>query len=183
NFQFNSLNARTLGTVPPHDFLIQSNEAINIPPNIRIFQNNYDSDARAGVVAVPLNASSSEGLFDMITDTARRRLYIANSGMNRVEVFDMRAKAFLAPIKVGQLPHSLAFGTDGVTLYVANSGSETISIVDLDKGAQVGLVRFTPLPFNSNAALVTPNLVASGLRGPQVVTSNGALWRVVGDQV
>ena len=35
---------------------------------------------------------------------------------------------------------------------------ETISVVDLDKGAQTGLVRFTPLPFNSNAALVTPSV-------------------------
>jgi uncharacterized protein (TIGR03437 family) len=66
---------------------------------------------------------------------------------------------------------------------VANSGSETISVVDLDKGAQVGLVRFTPLPFNSNVALVTPSVIASGLRGPQVIMSNGSLWRVVGNQV
>jgi len=94
-----------MGTVTPHDFLIQSPEAINIPPNIRIFQNNKDSDARADVMPVPLGSSSSEGLFDMITDTARQRLYIANSGLNRVEVFDMRAQKFLAPIKVGQLPH------------------------------------------------------------------------------
>jgi uncharacterized protein (TIGR03437 family) len=103
--------------------------------------------------------------------------------MNRVEVFDMRAQQFLSPIKVGQLPHSLAIGTDGTTLYVANSGSETISLVDLDKGAQTGLIRFTPLPFNSNTALVTPNLIAAGLQGPQVVMSNGSLWRVVGSQV
>jgi uncharacterized protein (TIGR03437 family) len=182
-FQYNAVNARTTGTITPHDFLIQSPEAINIPPNIRIFQNNRDTEARADVMPLPLNSSSSEGLFDMITDTVRQRLYIANSGVNRVEVFDMRTKKFLAPIKVGQLPHSLAFGTDGVTLYVANSGSETLSVVDLDKGAQVGLVRFTPLPFNSNTALVTPNVIASGLRGPQVIMSNGSLWRVVGNQV
>ncbi|HTM52031.1 MAG TPA: hypothetical protein VL285_25225, partial [Bryobacteraceae bacterium] len=182
-FQYNSVNTRTTGTITPHDFLIQSPEAINIPPNIRIFQNNFDSDARAAIMPLPLNSSSSEGLFDMITDPVRQRLYIANSGMNRVEVFDMRTKKFMPSIKVGQLPHSLALGTDGVTMYVANSGSETISILDLDKGAQVGLVRFTPLPFNSNVALVTPNVIASGLRGPQVIMSNGSLWRVVGNQV
>jgi len=183
NFQFNPLAARALGTIAPHDFLIQSTEAINIPPNIRIFQNNHDSEARGDVIPVRLNAASNEGLFDMITDTVRQRLYIANSGMNRVEVFDLRTKRFLAPIKVGQLPHSLAFGTDGITMYVANNGSETLSVVDLDRGAQTGLVRFTPLPFNSNVALVTPSVIASGLRGPQVVMSNGRLWRVVGNQV
>jgi len=158
-------------------------EAINIPSNIRIFQNNHDSEARGDVIPIRLNAASNEGLFDMITDTVRQRLYIANSGMNRVEVFDLRTKRLLAPIKVGQLPHSLAFATDGITMYVANSGGETISIVDLDRGAQTGLVRFSPLPFNSNVALVTPSLIASGLRGPQVVMSNGRLWRVVGNQV
>src|SRR6185369_5316161 len=89
---------------------------------------------------------------------------------------------FLAPIKVGQLPHSLAFGTDGASMYVANSGGETLSVVDLDRAAQTGLVRLTPLPFNSNVALVTPNVIASGLRGPQIVMSNGSLWRVVGAQ-
>jgi uncharacterized protein (TIGR03437 family) len=103
--------------------------------------------------------------------------------MNRVEVFDMATQQFLTPIKVGQLPHSLAIGTDGITLYVANSGGETISVVDLDRGVQTGLIRFTPLPFNSNAALVTPSVIAAGLQGPQVVMSNGSLWRVVGNQV
>src|SRR5260370_33120434 len=88
----------------------------------------------------------------------------------------------MASMKDGEVPESVALGTDGMTLYVANSGSETLSVVDLDKGAQVGLVRFTPLPFNSNVALVTPNVIASGLRGPQVIMTNGSLWRVVGNQ-
>jgi uncharacterized protein (TIGR03437 family) len=182
-FRYNPVNARTQGTVTPHNFLIQSPEAINIPPNIQIFQNNHDSDARGQVMPLAVNSASNEGLFDMVSDNTRQRLYIANSGMNRVEVFDMRTQQFLSPIKVGQLPHSLAIGTDGATLYVANSGSETISVVDLNKGAQTGLIRFTPLPFNSNAALVTPNLIAAGLQGPQVVMSNGSLWRVVDNQV
>ena len=181
-FRYNPVNARTQGTATPHNFLIQSNEAINIPPNIQIFQNNHDSDARGSVMPIPLNAASNEGLFDMVADNVRRRLYIANSGLNRVEVFDIATQQLLSPIKVGQLPHSLAIGTDGL-LYVANSGSETISVVDLDKAAQTGLIRFTPLPFNSNAALVTPSLIAAGLQGPQVVMSNGSLWRIVGNQV
>src|SRR5205814_677975 len=105
NFQFNPLAARALGTIAPHDFLIQSTESINIPPNIRIFQNNRDSDARADVMPVRVNAASNESLFDMISDPTRQRLYIANSGMNRVEVFDMRANKFLSPIQAGQLPH------------------------------------------------------------------------------
>ncbi len=182
-FGYNSINAKTVGTVTPHNFLIQSPEAINIPGNVQVFQNNHDSDARSKIMAMPVNASSAEGLFDMVTDTARRRLYIANSGLNRVEVFDMASQQFLPPIKVGQLPHSLAIGTDGVTLYVANSGGENISVVDLTQNKQTGLIRFPPLPFNSNIALITPSLIAAGLQGPQVVMSDGSLWRVVGNQV
>ena len=30
---------------------------------------------------------------------------------------------------------------------------------------------------------MTPSVIASGLRGPQVIMSNGSLWRVVGNQV
>ena len=182
-FGYNSVNAKTVGTVAPHNFLIQSPEAINIPGNVQIFQNNHDSDARSKIMPVQVNASSAEGLFDMVTDPVRRRLYIANSGMNRVEVFDMASQQFLPPIKVGQLPHSLAIGTDGVTLYVANSGGENISVVDLTTNVQTGLIRFPPLPFNSNVALVTPSLIAAGLQGPQVLMSDGSLWRVVGNQV
>ncbi|MGH9662360.1 MAG: hypothetical protein ACRD96_27665, partial [Bryobacteraceae bacterium] len=181
-FRFNPLAGRTLGTVTPHNFLIQSSEAINIPPNVKVFQNNRDTEARSEVQPVQVNAADNEGLFDMLMDDVRRRIYIANSGMNRVEVFDIRTRRFLDPIKVGQLPHSLAFGNDGITLYVANSGGESISIVDLELGRQTGRVRFPPLPFNSNAAIVTPNLIASGQRGPHVLMSNGALWKINGSE-
>ena len=44
----------------------------------------------------------------------------------------------LTPIKVGQLPRSLALSSDGSTLYVANSSSEYITVVDPEQG-RVGL--------------------------------------------
>ncbi|MBK7929064.1 MAG: hypothetical protein IPJ98_16785 [Bryobacterales bacterium] len=44
NFTFNAAAARSLGTASPtHLFLVQSNEAINIPPAIRVYQNNRNS--------------------------------------------------------------------------------------------------------------------------------------------
>ncbi len=46
----------------------------------------------------------------MLTDTARQRVYIANPGLNRIEVLDMQQRQLLDPIPVGQLPRSLAFG-------------------------------------------------------------------------
>jgi uncharacterized protein (TIGR03437 family) len=87
----------------------------------------------------------------------------------------------MAPIKVGQLPRSLALSPDGNTLYVANTGGESISIVDLDKMQAVDRVHFPPLPFNQNTPLITPSVIAVGLRGPQVIMSNGTIWKVVGN--
>ncbi len=182
SFAFNAVAGRAPGTVAPHDFLIQSAEAINIPSNVRVYQNFRDTESRGDVIPVQLGSSVNEGLVDMVNDTVRQRLYIANSGMNRVEVFDMRQQRFLSPIKVGQLPRSLALGIDGNTLYVANSGGESISVVDLDRGVATGRVKFPAIPFNANFALVTPSLIATGIRGPQLIMSDGTLWKVVGDQ-
>jgi uncharacterized protein (TIGR03437 family) len=184
DFTFTSSAAAVApGTVSPtHTFLIQSNEAVNIPPAIRVFQNYRDAEARSDLIPVRVGLSANEALVDMVMDSTRNRIYIANSGLNRVEVFDTRNKKLLAPIKVGQLPRSLAMTPDGNTLYVANSGGESISIVDLDKAQVVGRVKFPPLPFNLNTPLVTPSVIAAGLRGPQVIMNNGTIWKIVNNE-
>lgn len=180
---FNSLNTRGLGTASPiHDFLIQSNEAINIPPVLRVYQNNRNAEASTDVRPIPVGISANEGLADIVYDPARDRVYIANSGMNRIEVFDARAKEFLPPIKVGQLPRSIALSPDSRLLYVANTGGENISIVDLDEGRVVDRVHFPPLPLNLTTALVTPSVIAATQRGPLIIMSNGTIWKVVGNE-
>ena len=77
--------------------------------------------------------TNSEGLQDIQFDPARNRVYIANSGYNRIEVFDIASGQFLTPIDVGQFPHQMALDGDGKTLWVANSGGESITSVDLNK--------------------------------------------------
>jgi uncharacterized protein (TIGR03437 family) len=119
----------------------------------------------------------------MVADPVRQRLYIANPGLNRIEIFDMRQQQFLPPVRVGQLPRSIAVGSDGNTLYVANSGAEFISVVDLTKSAVTGQVKFPPIPFGSNFALVTPQIVANSQHGPQVLMSDGTLWKITGNTV
>ena len=181
--QYNTaVTARGLGSVAPDQLLIQSAEAINIIPNVRVFQNNRNAEALGTIIPVDTGAGAA-GLTDMLTDTARQRLYIANPGMNRIEIFDMKQRQFLAPITVGQLPQSIAFGADTNTLYAANSGSEYLSVVDLTKGAVTGKVRLPPIPFNASFALLTPAMIASSQRGPQVLMSNGTLWTIVGATV
>ena len=186
-FNFNSAAARSLGTIsPPADFQIQSPQALNIPNRVRVYENNRNSEAVGTILPLPLGNVTGEAFPDLLFDQGRQRIYIANKGLNRVEVYDLQQQALLAPIKVGQLPVSLALSPDGSALYVANSGGESISIVDPDQMQAIGRVVFPPLPFNSNANLATPVAIAAGLSGPLILMTNGTgangtLWRVVGN--
>ena len=146
---FNAAAARTLGTAAPDQLLIQAAEAVNIIPQVRVFQNNRNTETRGTILPVDMGATTT-GLTDMAADNVRRQLYIANPGLNRIEVFDMRTQKFLTAIGVGQQPRSVAIGGDGNTLYVANSGGESISIVDLNRGLVSGRVAYPPLWFNAS---------------------------------
>jgi uncharacterized protein (TIGR03437 family) len=180
--QFSAVAARTLGTAAADQLLIQATEAVNIIPAVRVFQNTRNAESKGTILPIDWGASAS-GLADMLGDTARQRIYIANPGLNRLEVFDMQRRQFLSPIPVAQLPRSMAFGNDGNTLYVASGGGELISVVDLTQGKVTGRVLFPPLPFNASFSLITPALLASSQRGPQVIMSDGTLWKIVGDKV
>jgi uncharacterized protein (TIGR03437 family) len=178
---FSAVAARTLGTAASDQLLIQAAQAVNLVPNVRVFQNNRNSEAAGTLIPVDIGAGSL-GLTDMLADSARQRLYLANPGLNRIEVFDMQQQKFLTPYNVGQLPRSLAFGNDAGTLYVANSGGESISLIDLNSG-KVSAVQFPALPSATSLAIVTPQLIASSLNGPQVVMNDGTLWKIVGNTV
>ena len=130
---------------------------------------------------IAMGPGSTTPFPDLAYDSSRQRVYIANTTMNRVEIYDIKSKAFLTPVKVGQTPVSMALSLDGATLYVANSGGESISIVDTATLQNTGRVAFPPLPFASSIALATPTVVAMGLSGLQFMTSDGTLWKVVGN--
>jgi YVTN family beta-propeller protein len=170
---------------------LSSPEAINIPNTIRVYMNYRQNDQRGIIFPVPTtpnssaggttNANGNEGLQDLVLDEARGRLYLTNSGFNRIEVFDTKNQQFLAPIPVGQMPHQMAMGTDGNTLYVANTGGESVSIVDLNLQQVVGSVVFPPIPRNGTVNPVYPRTLAMGLVGLQFVMSDGSQWSVVGN--
>ena len=133
------------------------------------------------MLPIPLGPGSTTPFPDLVYDSTHQRVYIANTTMNRVEIFDIKSQALLTPIKVGQMPVSMALSMDGGTLYVANSGGESISIVNVATMQSTGRVAFPPLPFNSTVALATPSVAAMGLSGLQFITSDGTLWKVVGN--
>ncbi len=149
---------------------------------MHVFQNYRSSESQGQIIPVALNAAAGEGLTDLLLDAVRQKIYITNSGMNRVEVFDLTLGQFTAPIKVGQLPHGMALGPDGVTLYVANTGGESISVVDLSKLVQTGTVVFPAVPVNVGFTVATPQAIASSGRGPQFVMSDGSIWKIDGTQ-
>jgi uncharacterized protein (TIGR03437 family) len=181
-FTYRGAQGNGFGTFTPgHDFLIQSPEAINIPDRVRVYQNFHASEAPGTVLPIPTGSSANAALQDLAYDATRQRVYIANAGLNRVEVYDIAQQQLLAPISVGQLPSSLALTPDGFTLYVANSGGESISVIDPDAMVVMDNVNFPAIPFNANLALKRPSVIAAGVSGLQILMSDGTLWEVIGN--
>ena len=183
DFTFNNSLKSTIGTTSPlHDFLIQSPEAVNLPPRVRILQNSRNAEARGTIIPISVGVSANQGLQDLVFDSGRQRIYIANAGMNRIEVYDIKQQKLLAPVKVGQLPQSIALTPDGGTMYVGNFGGESISIVDVASMKKVGSVVFPATPFDATVTLVTPSMIAATERGAMFLMSNGTLWNIIGKQ-
>jgi YVTN family beta-propeller protein len=159
---------------------LSSLEAINFPNVIRVYMNYRQQDQQGVVYPMPTSLNNGESLQDIVLDQPRNKVYISNSGYNRIEVFDIKKQQFVDPIDVGQLPHAMAMTPDGNTLYVGNSGGESISVVDLDSARIVGGVTFPPIPRAGNQASLRPLAMAYGLSGLQFMMSNGTFWRVIG---
>lgn len=183
--RFNAAAAKTLGTATPDEVLLQSSEAVNIINSVRVYQNSRNAEAAGNTFPIDTAATGSglTGLTDIVLDTTRHLLYLANYALNRIEIFDTQAQQFDTPISVGQQPKALALSTDNNSLYVANAGSEFVTIVDLTKRAVSGRAMFPPLPFNSTLAPIYPSAIAASQRGVQVLTSNGAIYNIVGNNL
>lgn len=174
---------------------VRSLDAINVPNTILVYMNYRQPDQRGIVRPLPTtanplpNAATNEALQDLVLDEPRGRLYVTNSGYDRIEVFDLKTQRFVAPMDTGPLPHQMAMGLDGNTLYVANTGGETISIIDLDAQKVVGTIQPPPIPrAGNNSNVVHVTALATGLSGLQFILSaatTGALgsqWQLIGNQ-
>ena len=184
----------------PFDVTLASQEAINIPPTIRVYMNYRQNDQRGVIYPIPSTPNNSpnagtvqtntgllggdQGLKDILFDATRNRVYLTNAGYNRIEVFDTSKQQFMAPIPVGQLPNQMAMTSDSRSLYVGSGGGELISIVDLTAGLVSGTVGFPPIPrqaAGSTAVLLNPVALAMGTYGLQFIMSNGTQWTTVGN--
>lgn len=76
---------------------------------------------------------SAAGLLSQIAhDPTRNVLFVTNTAMNQVLVFDLELKTFLTPLATGVGPMGVALTPDGSTMITANSGDGTISLIDPD---------------------------------------------------
>jgi uncharacterized protein (TIGR03437 family) len=119
-----------------------SPEAVNVEPAILVNVNYRDLTQRGTIF--PINGVAA----DMLMDTPRQRIYIANYTQDQIEVFSLPNQAFLSPIRVGNRPRAMVM-TDPSTLVVLNSGGENISIVDLNAMAEVDEILMGPLAINA----------------------------------
>ena len=80
---------------------------------------------------------------DAIVDPNNQRMYLSNTLLDQLEVFNLNTNSFAAPIRVGSQPVGLALwprdtlGNNRDTVIVANSGGTNFSIVDLVNGREI----------------------------------------------
>jgi DNA-binding beta-propeller fold protein YncE len=112
------------------------------------------------VVSPPGGATYS----DIVLDEARSRLYLVNSAGNRVEIYNIRTKAFLPSIATDLQPVSAALSRDGNSLFVTAYTSATLDVIDLTAGIVTNRVS---LPTN-------PEGLAVGSDGRALITAVAA---------
>jgi YVTN family beta-propeller protein len=164
---------------------LNSLEAINIPNTIRIFMNSRQPDQRGLIFPIPTLSNQlnpPRALRDIALDEPRNRIYIANSGFNRIEIFDTQRLRFLEPVEAGQFPQHLAISPDRTTLYIGNVGGESLMTMDLETLTITGNVEFPPNPRSGVANPPTIDAMAMTLSGLQFVTNDGRVWRTLGNQ-
>lgn len=76
--------------------------------------------------------ATGRGPAGMALDPMRKRLYVALSGDDSIEVVDVQASEPLNRLRLnqGDRPQELAFTPDGKTLLTVNTGSNSVSFVD-----------------------------------------------------
>lgn len=90
------------------------------------------SAAVFGTVVAPKGGAAYS---DIVLDEARSRLYLVNSTLNQVEIYNLKTKAFGTPIKTHTQPVSAALSKDQKSLYVTTYTSAALDVIDLTLGS------------------------------------------------
>jgi len=109
---------------------------------------------------------------DLVYDAKRRLLYVVDQANFRIAVIDARKQRFVANVRVGRLPFSIALSPDGKHIYVTNIGMFEYSAIP---GADAKNARNTGLPFS---AFGFPSAEAE--KGADRMNASGQMVRVPG---
>jgi uncharacterized protein (TIGR03437 family) len=106
---------------------------------------------------------------DLVYDSSRNLVYVANSTRNDVEVYSAATNKLTGSVQTDLTPASLAMSPDGNTLYVASIGGLSINAINL-----TNLQVITSYGLSS-----APNAIAVGSDGMIVILlANGLLQRL-----
>src|SRR5690349_20652745 len=72
------------------------------------------------------------GASDLVLDEGRGRLYLVNTGQNRVEVYSLQQRKLLTPVKTDNGPLSAAISRNQKFLYVTALTASALDVIDLD---------------------------------------------------
>ena len=105
---------------------INSSQAVNITPSVRVLINNRVPEQRGTFVDVPGT------LTDILADPYRNRFFIVRSDRNQVLVFDATNNKQIATLRTGNQPSTMAISFDRRYLLVGNLGSQIVNVFDLE---------------------------------------------------
>ncbi|MCC7156826.1 MAG: hypothetical protein IT161_19770, partial [Bryobacterales bacterium] len=95
-----------------------------------------EAQATFGAVVTPSSQGGVNyligGATDLVLDETRARLYLVNSGQQRVEVYSIAQRRFAGVVQTDLFPVSAAMSRAGKFLYVTCHEGSSLNIIDLD---------------------------------------------------
>ena len=102
-----------------------------------------DKDTLTVVAGTTISLPQGGQFGDAVMNPNRHELYLTNTLLNQIEVFQIDSGKFAKPIRVGSQPVGIALwprdtlGNNADTVIVANSGGTNLSIVDVKNRVEV----------------------------------------------
>lgn len=151
------------GTVVAH-LNIQSGQAVNVPPAVRVLINSRQPNQRGTFVDIPGT------LVDILADPSpnRARYYVLRQDQNQVLVFNGTNNTQIATLRTGNTPKGMAITFDQRYLLVGCDNSHYLDVFDLETLQPLQPVRMAggdyvqSLASSSNAILAVTRSAAGG---------------------
>ena len=81
-------------------------------------------------------------------------VYVANQGIDKIQVVDTDAKKVIKEIDVAKTPHNITFSADKKWAFVASVGSGDVTILDVEKGTVAAKI---PADARANGVALAPD--------------------------